>query len=106
MRPEDLDFLNPREERVQWNGREIIVREMTTAANRSPFVERDHYELKFLIACCYEADGKPVFQPDDLQRLVSSPLLKVEPLLGAMRRVMGLDPGEEVKNSGAGPSAG
>ena len=106
MRKEDHEFLVPREEKTQWNGREIVVREMGSAADIALFREQGDFELKFAIKCCLEIDGTPVFADADLPYLRAGGYLKTKPLLDVVRRVMGFIVEEEAKNSAASPSAG
>ncbi len=105
MRREDHDFLAAREEKIEWNGREITVREMGTAADLLLFRESGDFKLKFLIRCCFEADNKPVYEDGDLPFLKAAPYTKMKPLLDVVDRVMGFIVEEEAKKSSASPSA-
>lgn len=104
MRKEDHDFLAAREETMQWNGREITVREMGTAADLLLFREQGDFKLKFAIRCCFEKDGKPVYDDADLPFLKAAPYTKMKPLLDVVDRVMGFNVEDEGKKSSASPS--
>lgn len=110
MKEEIRKFIEPRSESLVWAGKKIIVRELDTAAElgNQPSSEDAAYWL--LVRCVFYEDGGAVFADEDMPVLRSkkgrASSRKIAPLIGACNRVNGLDVEDEVKNSGAGPSAG
>lgn len=106
MRDKLLKHIAPREEKVVIDGDTLTVREMGTAADAQAFRDKADMDLKFIVRCVFDAEGKPVFTDEDIPFLRSASRLKMLPIIEAVNRVMGFDVAEEVKNSDAAPSAG
>jgi hypothetical protein len=101
------DFLTPREEEIELAGRAIIVRELGSAADGLAFRDGEDQMEKFIVRCCFDkASGEAVFTDEHIALLKRAPKLKTMALRLAVARVNGLLAEDELKNSGAGPSAG
>jgi hypothetical protein len=96
----------PREERIKFEGHELVVREVENAADTAAFREgKDNMLIAFTVASVFDANGQPVFSTDHIPALKSRAKTRFFPLFKAVSRVNGLDIEHEEKNSEASPSA-
>lgn len=103
------EFLATSEERIEFGGRALVVRELAAAADMVGFASVEGGEVKlsddfnFLLItrCTFNEDGTPAFTTEDVPALKSASRKKLKPLLDAVNRVNGLDAETEVKNSAA-----
>jgi hypothetical protein len=100
-----LAALAPREEKLQFNGFDIVVRELPSAADVEGFRDGADADYKWLVRCTFTAKGEPVFTDAQIPALKQTARAKLMPLLTAVFRVNGLLPDEAAKNSEASPAA-
>lgn len=110
MKEEIRKFIEPRSEKLTWAGVKVVVSELDTAAELGAQPDAEDAAYWLLVRCTFYEDGTHVFADTDIPILRSkkgkASSRKIAPLLRAVNRVNGLDLEDEVKNSGAGPSAG
>jgi hypothetical protein len=100
-----LAAMMPREEHLQFQGLDLVVRELPSAADVEGFRNGEDADYKWLVRCTFTTDGQPVFTDDHIPKLKQTARAKLMPLLSAVFRVNGLLPDEAEKNSGASPAA-
>lgn len=119
---DDLLACRPRTEDVKLNGKTYRVRGLSYAGrerlNAENFVldKRGTFQIRegnragalLLQECLIDAEGKPLFSPDDLDAIGQIPPAVADPLIAAAQRLSGL--GDENrqdlgKGSGATPAA-
>lgn len=106
MLKEIADALKPQEERVEFAGRTLTVRELGCAADLTAAGDSSERGLLISIHCIFEASGQRVFTEDDLPELRGASRSKFDPLLQAVLRVNGFKTAEPEKNSEAAPGSG
>lgn len=97
--------LAPREERITFEGHNLIVREVETAADTAVFQAEGDFLFKFVVASVLDEHGERVFTADHIPALRKLAKTRFLPLIKVVTRVNGLDGDEAEKNSGASPSA-
>ena len=95
--------LQAREERIEFAGTLLLVRELETAADVAAFQQSDDLQLKLVVRCVFDMQGAAVFTDEDIPALRAAGRLKLAPLMAAVTRVNGFDTEAEAKNSGAAP---
>lgn len=98
------DYLAPREEKVQFGGVTLRIRELTAADNVELTRGGDDLSYRLLICCVFLEDGTPAFTMEDVEELKKASTAKLVPLVTAMNKVNGFDIEHEAKNSDAAPS--
>jgi hypothetical protein len=100
-----LAAMQPREEKMQFLGVDIVVRELPSAADVEGFRDGKDADYKWMVRCTFTTDGQPVFTDDHIPKLKQTARAKLMPLLSAVFRVNGLLPDEAEKNFAASPAA-
>ena len=99
-----LEAIKLREERVKFAGKELVVRELSTAAKLSSGKGEEDNFYHLFIACVYEEDGETLaLNAESIPALKAGSRNKLAPLILAVTRVNGLDVEAEAKNSEAAP---
>ena len=98
-------LLAAREEVVEFEGLRLVVRELTAASDTAGLAVEGDATLRILVRCVYDGDGNLAFSDADLPAIKAASLVKLAPIVRAVRRVNGLDQAEEAKNSSGGPSS-
>ena len=106
MREEILAALAAQEEKVTVGGKQLTVRELGSAADGAPFLDKTDVAYKLLTRCVFGDDDQPVFTDDDIPALKAGGKRKLMPLVNAVLRVNGLAAEEAEKNSEADQSSG
>lgn len=108
MRDELLKALAPREEKFDFLGQTVTLREMGSAQDTEKLRELAPMELTYrsLVHCVIGPDGNPVFTDADIPALKKASPSKLLPLIAAVARVNGFNIEAEEKNSEADPSSG
>lgn len=98
--------LQAREEKLQFAGMDLIVRELQTAADVGAFRDGEDAQLKLVVRCVFLAENNaPVFSDEDIPLLRESGRKRFAPILEAVNRVNGLDLADNAKNSVAAPDS-
>lgn len=105
MREELLKFFEPREEKVELAGQALVVRELSEDSDTEALRDGVDSLLKFVVRCTFDQAEQRVFTDDDIPALKRAGAIRLAPLIQAVVRVNGFVE-DEIKNSGAGPSAG
>ena len=104
-REDILAVLAPRQEEVEFAGKKVFVRELDCAGDM-PAAERAlDFSLALIVHCVTDAEGKPIFADEDLQKLRQSARRRIKPLIDAVMRVNGFDVKAEAKNSEGVPAS-
>lgn len=98
------DALKVREEKIQFAGREIVVRELDGAADVAAFEDDTDLKWKLLVRCAFDLDGKALFTDSDIHDLKAASRIKLRSLVEAVNRVNGFAVEDEAKNSAAAPA--
>lgn len=107
LRESLLLALAPGEEQLELLGYQLVVRELPEGVDTAAFRDGEDSLYKFVVRCTFDlSTGDAVFTDADIPTIKSRGKVKLAPLLRAVSRVNGWDPGEEIKNSDAGPSSG
>lgn len=101
MIPDILEFLAPREEKIQFGGRTLVIKEMTSNTETESLRDKVDVSWKILVLCVFREDGTALFTNDDIPRLKASSTSKIAPLINAVNRVNGFNVEDEAKNSDA-----
>lgn len=97
--------LAPYEERVQFNGQTVIVRELECAADMGVFEDKQDSNWKLLVRSVFDENGEPVFTDADIPMLKRRSLRKMAPLVDVIQRVNGMDLEARTKKLPANPDA-
>lgn len=97
------EFLRPREERLSFAGRTLVVRELESAADVASMADNVDLAYKLMVRCVFDEAGAPVFTEADVPALRSGAKAKLLPLMEAVNRVNGFDTEGDSKNSAAAP---
>lgn len=106
IRDQLLKALAPREERIEFEGYALLVREIPVAEDLSDFEKNEDSAFRLLVRSVYDEEGNRAFADEDIPALKASSKRKVIELQDAVARVNGWKAEEEVKNSGADQSSG
>ena len=98
------EYLRPREERLAFAGRALVVRELESAADVAFMADNEDLSYKLLVRCVFDEAGAPVFTEADVVALKAGAKAKLLPLMEAVNRVNGFDTAGDAKNSGAVPA--
>lgn len=104
MIEELIAALKAREEVVELGGHKLTVRELETAADVAAFQDNNDLQLKLVVRCVFDAEGRPVFTDEDIPALRGTSKTRFAPLLAAVNRVNGFDVEDGAKNSAAAPA--
>jgi len=106
MLPELLEAIRAREKEINFGGRSLIVRELTSEIDTTALRDASDVEWKLLVRCVFDTQsGEPVFTDKDIGTLKRGSRLRVRALLDAVAEVNGLDLEAEIKNSDAAPDS-
>ena len=106
MRRELSEAIKPREERIEFGGLTLIVRELATSADVTAFQDNADMTYKLVVRSTFDEAGEPAFSDEDIPALKAGAKFALLPLITAVTRVNGFALEKNVKNSAAAPGAG
>ena len=98
------EFLKQREERLEFGGVKLVVRELDGSADNSALTEATDVERSWfiLVRCVFREDnGERAFSDEDVPMLHKKSPMVTARLVNAVNRVNGFNIEEEAKNSDA-----
>ena len=102
MLKELSEFLKLREERMDFGGVKVVVRELATAEDLADFADQGEALYALVVRCTFDEAGKKhMFVDADIPQLKTGSKMKLMPLIEAVNRVNGQDLEGEIKNSEA-----
>lgn len=106
MREDLLKYLAPAEERFEFSGKAVILREMDTAAEVEAMNDQPDGAWRMFVRCVFDEAGNPVFNDNDIPALKKSGTRKLSGIFAKVMALNGMDLKGLAKKSEAGPAAG